>query len=134
MSTVNQYDPVNIAIMEMIYGEGYLSMGGDAEVAAILGADRIDNLQVLDLGCGLGGAAIALVRNHHARRVDAIDIDAAVLERARTLVDQAGLPDQIQLLRFQPGRLPFADHSFDRVFLTAVSCHIEDLVPFFSET
>ena len=129
----NQYTQRNIETMEMLYGTGYLSMGGDDEVASIVARVDVVGKDVLDIGCGLGGAIIALARNHAAGRVHGIDVDAGVLERANVLVNAAGLQDQICLTRFDPGPLPLADESFDLVFLTAVSCHIEDLVPFFTE-
>ena len=129
----NQYTRRNIETMELLYGTGYLSMGGDDEVASIVEQVDIAGKDVLDIGCGLGGALIALVRNHAAGQARGIDIDAGVLERADALVDAAGLQEQISLTRFEPGPLPLEDESFDLVFLTAVSCHIEDLVPFFAE-
>jgi phosphoethanolamine N-methyltransferase len=129
----NQYTRRNIETMEMLYGTGYLSMGGDDEVANIVARVDVAGKDVLDIGCGLGGALIALTRNHHARHAHGIDIDAGVLERANALVSAAGLQERISLTRFEPGPLPLADASFDLVFLTAVSCHIQDLVPFFTE-
>jgi SAM-dependent methyltransferase len=128
----NQYDKRNVQTMEMLYGEGYLSMGGDDEVAKIVSSIDVAGLDVLDIGCGLGGASITLARDHHAR-VCGIDIDAGVLERANQLVEKTNLQEQVQLLHFDPGPLPFADHSYDVVYLTAVSCHIEDLKPFLAE-
>ena len=128
----NQYDKRNVQTMEMLYGEGYLSMGGDNEVAKIVSPIDVSGLDVLDIGCGLGGACITLARDHHAR-VCGIDIDAGVLERANELVEKANLQEQVQLLHFDPGALPFADQSYDVVYLTAVSCHIEDLKPFLAE-
>ena len=129
----NQYTRRNIKTMEMLYGSGYLSMGGDDEVANIVARVDVAGKDVLDIGCGLGGALIALTRNHHARHAHGIDIDAGVLERASALVRAAGLHERISLTRFEPGPLPLADASFDLVFLTAVSCHIQDLAPFFAE-
>ena len=129
----NQYTQRNIETMEMLYGTGYLSMGGDDEVASIVEQVDVAGKDVLDIGCGLGGALIALVRNHAAGQAQGIDIDAGVLERASALVKATGLQEQISLTQFDPGPLPLEDESFDLVFLTAVSCHIEDLVPFFAE-
>ena len=119
--------------MEMLYGTGYLSMGGDEEVANIVARVEVEGKQVLDVGCGLGGAAIALASQHKAASVQGIDIDAGVLKRARALVKQAGLQHRISLTQFEPGPLPLPDAAFDLVFLTAVSCHIENLTPFFTE-
>ena len=129
----NQYTRRNIETMEMLYGTGYLSMGGDDEVANIVARVDVAGKDVLDIGCGLGGALIALTRDHHARHAHGIDIDAGVLERASALVSAAGLQERISLTRFEPGPLPLADANFDLVFLTAVSCHIQDLAPFFAE-
>ncbi len=133
MTKLNRYNQPNIETLEMIYGTGYLSMGGDDEVSTIVSRATVAGRNVLDFGCGLGGALIALARDHDARHVHGIDIDAGVLERAKVLVYESGLQDQITLTRFEPGPLPFADDSFDVVYLTAVSCHIDDLVPFFTE-
>jgi phosphoethanolamine N-methyltransferase len=129
----NQYNRRNIETMEMLYGTGYLSMGGDDEVASIVAQVDVEGKEVLDIGCGLGGALIALTQNHHARHAHGVDIDAGVLERANALVSASGLQERISLTRFEPGPLPLADASFDLVFLTAVSCHIQDLIPFFTE-
>ena len=133
VSLANQYDQANVETMELLYGPGYLSMGGDDEVARILKPVEVSNKAVLDVGCGMGGAAITLVRDHAAQPVIGIDLDAGLLARAAELIDQAGLQDQIELRRVEPGPLPFADAQFDLVYLTAVSCHIEDLVPFLVE-
>jgi 2-polyprenyl-3-methyl-5-hydroxy-6-metoxy-1,4-benzoquinol methylase len=57
----NQYNRRNIETMEMLYGTGYLSMGGDDEVANIVARVEVAGKDVLDIGCGLGGALIALL-------------------------------------------------------------------------
>ena len=129
----NNYDQSNIETMELLYGPGYLSMGGDDEVSRILQPVEVENKTVLDIGCGMGGAAIALVRDHAAHRVVGIDLDASLLTRAVELINQAGLQDCVELSQVEPGPLPFADAEFDLVYLTAVSCHIRNLVPFFAE-
>lgn len=43
----NNYDKTNIASMEMIYGEGYLSAGGDEDVARILDGLDVSGKQIL---------------------------------------------------------------------------------------
>jgi len=132
-SGTNQYTSSNIETMELLYGTGYLSMGGDDEVASIVAKVPVADKDLLDIGCGLGGALIALARHHGAGHVHGVDIDAGVLTRAHDLIKAAGLQDQISLAQFESGPLPLADDSFDLVFLTAVSCHIENLSPFFAE-
>ena len=69
MSVSNRYNQSNINTVELIYGAGYLSMSGDEEVGHIVSSVEVKGKHVLDVGCGLGGAAIALVGNHGAKSV-----------------------------------------------------------------
>ena len=104
----NRYDRANIETMELLYGRGYLSMGGDAEVARIVAPINVRGGRLLDIGCGLGGATITLARDQGAEQVVGIDIDAGLLERAGELVDAAALSDRIELIQVEPGPLPFS--------------------------
>ena len=128
----NNYDKTNIASMEMIYGEGYLSAGGDEDVARILDGLDVSGKQVLDAGCGLGGAAVTLARDHGAW-VTGLDIDSTVLARANELVEKANVGDRVVLKHFEPGPFPVEDNRFDLVYVTAVTCHVVDLVGFFKD-
>ncbi|MFT5218993.1 MAG: SAM-dependent methyltransferase [Gammaproteobacteria bacterium] len=129
----NNYDDKNIATMELIYGEGYLSAGGAEEVAGIFDGVDVEGKDILDIGCGLGGAAVALAKNHKAGKVYAIDVEESVLARARDLVARESLGNQIKLILVEPGDLQFPDRSFDIVHITAVACHFQNLKPLFSE-
>ena len=46
--------------METLYGKGYLSMGGDDEVARIVSPVDLSGLKLLDLGCGIGVVGLIL--------------------------------------------------------------------------
>ena len=48
------YPPRMIAMLEAIWGEGFLSPGGPAEVARVLEGHDIRGKAVLDIGCGAG--------------------------------------------------------------------------------
>ena len=130
---MNRYDQRNIDTMEMVWGRGYMSAGGDAEVARIVAELDLRGQRVLDLGCGIGGASVTLARDHGAARVVGADIDDGVLQRAQALVNKAGLSETVSLERIEPGPLPYGDASFDVVYLNAVSCHLRDLVGFFAD-
>ena len=132
-STQNRYHQRNIDMMESVYGPGYMSVGGNEEVARIVAPVSINDQTVLDVGCGLGGAVVTLARDHGARQVTGIDIDAGVLVRAAELVAAAKVADRVTLTRFDPGPLPFAANSFDVVYITAVSCHLADLSGLFRD-
>ncbi len=117
----------------MVYGRGYLSAGGDAEVARVVDGFDLKTRRVLDLGCGLGGASVCMARDLGATDVVGFDIDEAMLGRASLLVQENRVEDRIQLIHGAPGPLQFADESFDLVYMTAVACHMSDLRGFFEE-
>ena len=129
----NRYDDRNIDTLQRVYGEGYLSAGGDAEVARIVADVAPQGKRVLDIGCGLGGAAVTLARDHGAAMVQGVDIDAQVLRRAHALVNRADVADKVRLRQIDAGPLPFAPQSFDIVYANAVSCHVQDLPAFFRD-
>ncbi|MCB6178541.1 methyltransferase domain-containing protein [Rhodobacter sp. Har01] len=120
------YPPHMIAMLEAIWGEGFLSPGGAEEVARVIGTQALAGRSVLDIGCGAGGIDIALVRAHGAGYVTGIDVEDAVLSHARALVAKAGLGARIGLAKVAPGPLPFPPCTFDVVFSKDSIIHISD--------
>ncbi len=55
----NHYPPRMIAMLEAVWGEGFLSPGGAEEVARVIGSHRLTGLSVLDIGCCAGGVDVA---------------------------------------------------------------------------
>ena len=127
----NNYDPRNILTMESVYGEGFMSPGGPAEVIRIVADIELDEGSILDLGCGTGGAGIVLAGHFESSRVIGLDIEPSVLERAQVLTDASGLSDRISLQLTEAGPLPFADECFDIVYANSTTCHIDNLKRFF---
>jgi SAM-dependent methyltransferase len=120
------YSAPLIRILERIWGEGFLSPGGEAEVARLVGGHDFATRSVLDIGCGAGGIDLALVRNHGAGYVTGIDVEDGVIARARDLVAAAGLQDRIGLCKVAPGPLPFPPGTFDIAFSKESIVHIPD--------
>jgi SAM-dependent methyltransferase len=115
-----------IDMLQAIWGQGFLSPGGRAEVARIIGAHDLTGAAVLDIGCGAGGIDIALVQDHGAGYVVGIDVEDTVLAAARALVAGAGLAGRIGLAKVAPGPLPFPPGTFDVVFSKDSIVHIPD--------
>lgn len=115
-----------IAMLEAIWGEGFLSPGGAEEVARIVEGVDLAGLSVLDIGCGAGGIDIALVRSHGAGYVCGIDVEDTVLSHARRLIAGAGFAGRIGCLKVAPGPLPFPPETFDVVFSKDSIVHIPD--------
>ena len=120
------YPPRMIAMLEAIWGEGFLSPGGPAEVARVLEGHDIRGKAVLDIGCGAGGIDVALVQTHGAGYVTGIDVEDSVITHARALVARKGLTDHVGLVKVAPGPLPFPPGTFDVVFSKDSIVHIPD--------
>ena len=122
----NEYTDEDIIEFEAIFGEGFLSPGGQGEVAKIVENVNLAGKDVLDIGVGIGGPACLLVEKHGAARVTGIDVEDTVLKKATQTVLRRGLRDRVFLRRVEPGPLPFDDESFDVVFSKDTIIHIPD--------
>lgn len=122
-----------VAFLESLWGEGFLSPGGPAEVARVLAGADLSGCSVLDIGCGAGGIDVALVLRHGAAWVSGIDVEEGVLARARAVVAAAGLTQKIGLARVTPGPLPFPPQGFDVVFSKDSIVHIPDKAALMAE-
>jgi SAM-dependent methyltransferase len=81
---------------------------------------EIGGLDVLDYGCGHGMAAVVLARS--GARVTGIDLSGKYIAEARQRA--AANAVSINFLQADGEHLPFADHSFDRVWGNAVLHHL----------
>jgi phosphoethanolamine N-methyltransferase len=115
-----------MALLEALWGEGYLSPGGPEEVARVIEGLSLSGRHVLDIGCGSGAIALSLARDHGAGKVTGIDVERPVCEAARRRVAAAGLSDRIGIVEVEPGPLPFEDATFDIVFSKDSIIHIPD--------
>lgn len=118
-------EPV-IGFLELLWGRGWLSPGGPDELARLLEGEDLKDKHVLDIGCGAGGIDCLLVTEYGAAKVTGIDVEAPVLETARARAEEAGVADRIDLVKVDPGPLPFGDANFDVVFSKDSIVHIPD--------
>ena len=125
-------DDVNAALQWM-WGDGYLSPGGSAEVAAMLRDVDVRGRDVLDIGCGLGAAAIELAEKFGARSVLGVDVEGHLVEQAGERASAAGLSDRVSFQLIDPGPLPFDDAAFDMVFTKDAIVHIPDKAACYAE-
>jgi len=128
-----QYTNGIVGSMEEIFGKGFLSPGGPEEVVRAFEGMPVSGATVLDWGCGLGGATMALARDLDAAKVVGIDVDAGNLRHAEKNIADAGLQDRIELRLVEPGPMPLPQGKFDIIFAQAALCHIAEKAVVFSD-
>jgi phosphoethanolamine N-methyltransferase len=132
-SEPGEYDAGMLELLQIMWGDGFLSPGGADELDRVLEGSSLAGCRVLDIGCGLGVIDALLVTQHHAASVVGIDIDPALLASMRVRIERAGLTDRIQGIEVTPGPLPFPDAAFDVVFSKDSLVQIPDKSAIFAE-
>lgn len=123
----DEYNETFVAALEWMWGEGFMSPGGPAEVAEILKGIDLKGKHVLDIGCGIGGIDVLLIKQHEAAHVTGIDVEPSLIERAKQMAIRADVADQISIQLVEQGPyLPFSDHQFDLVFSKDSIIHIPE--------
>lgn len=133
LSEPGEYDESMLALLQIIWGDGFLSPGGSDEIARLLEGSSIAGCDVLDIGCGLGAVDELLIREHHARSVTGVDIDPELVRRMRERIARAVLTDRIRAVEVDGGALPFEAESFDVVFSKDSMVQIPDKARIFAE-
>ena len=120
------YGPKQLNLLKTVWGEGFLSPGGSEEIDEIVKNVDAKNLNILDIGCGCGGAALHLVSHHNASFVTGIDVEPLVIQRAEELAKKRGLDGKTKFEVVSPGPIDFEDESIDMVFSKETFLHIHD--------
>ena len=127
-----------IDIIEIVYGDGFLSSGSFSSVDLMFNGIDLDGEKALDIGSGLGGIDIYLAQKHNVD-IAGIDIEPLVVKRAKekllkisnTLIGKVKfiLEEASDYLK------QFENDSFDIVFSKEVVLHIpvQDKVNFFKQ-
>lgn len=136
MSTQETHYPDHfVDRLEILWGEGFLSPGGPKEVCAIASGIDLAGKSVLDIGCGTGGVDFILAEQLGAARVVAIDVEPALLDRARSRLASKH-PELARTVEFQlvsPGPLDWPTATFDVVFSKDALIHIPDKAAMYAE-
>jgi len=114
MTHENEYYDNMVTMLELIWSEGYMAPGGPGNVAKLLRGIDTQGKRILDIGCGIGGPAFEMVREHGAN-VTGIDLEAPLVARAKQSAGEMDIGDHCEFRAVTAGPLPFADNSFDIV-------------------
>jgi SAM-dependent methyltransferase len=83
--------------------------------------------RVLEVGCGVGVLLPALAQLvGRTGKVVGLDYSAALLDKARERVVEAGFAETVELIEGDAQRLPFEDDTFDAAHVERVLIHIPD--------
>jgi SAM-dependent methyltransferase len=80
---------------------------------------------VLEAGCGIGAQTVILAKNSPGARITSVDISPESVRRAEERVNREGITN----ITFRTGdlfHLPFAEQSFDHIFVCFVLEHLAD--------
>jgi len=91
-----EYDEAAIRFLGVMWGEGYLSPGGPAEVDRVLAGIDLAGKSMLDFGCGAGGITLHIARTYRPTEIVGYDVEQPVIERAKAAaMTKAGFADGI---------------------------------------
>lgn len=108
-------------------------VGGRVATGRLLDQMGLDqNSHILDVGCGLGGAA-RFAADRYGVRVTGIDLVQEYVETGNALSQWVKLQHSIVLQQGSVLAMPFADGSFDGAYMLHVGMNIEDKAGLFRE-
>lgn len=91
-----------------------------------------DRDHILDVGCGLGGAARFIAQRYN-NRVTGIDLTEEFVETGKSLCGWVNLDKQVTLHHGSATEMPFHDELFDGAYMLHVGMNIEDKDRLFRE-
>jgi phosphoethanolamine N-methyltransferase len=132
MEHESEYDDALVALLELVWGEGYMAPGGEGNIAKIAEGLDMRDKRVLDFGCGLGGPAFFLVRNHGAN-VIGIDLEPQLIESARRSAIKHDLEAKTEFHVVETGPITYPDESFDFVVSSGAFTQVANKLEMFRE-
>ena len=121
----HQYTVSGLAAYEAVYGTDFVSPGGEQTTREILAALKLTaDTSVLDVGCGLGGAAF-MMASEFGSSVLAIDLSQNMATEAAIRAENYGLDQLVEVMRADIMSLD-DDETFDLIHSREVFLHIHD--------
>ena len=128
-----EYGDAMTNMLELIWGVGFMTPGGEGNIANMVEGLDLEGKRVLDIGCGIGGPAFVLASKYGAEVVG-IDIEPQLIADAKVRAEKLGLDSQCEFVTVEAGPLPFPENSFDVVFSAGVIMTIDDKEETFAES
>lgn len=132
MEHVDEYDESLIAVLNLIWGEGFMAPGGEGNVDKLVEGLELQGKRVLDIGCGLGKPTCILAEKYGAYVVGT-DLESHLIDRSKQRAIELGLTKQTDFRVVEPGPLNFADDSFDVIVSSGAFTQIDDKLSMYKE-
>lgn len=118
--------------LEATYSPNMMSAGGLDFIDLLFDTIDPSNLNILEIGSGLGGAAFYIAEKFQAK-VTGLEVTPWLTQQSQTRTPQ-NLRESISFLYQENGKpLPFADNAFDLLFSKEVFTHIQSKKEYFEE-
>ncbi len=122
----------NVSIEDLAPADEF-HIGGHAATQHLLNQLKFsDHDHILDVGCGLGGAA-RYVASKYSCHVTGIDLTPEYIETGRELCKWVNLGERVTLECGSALAMPFKNNSFSGAYMLHVGMNIEDKTALFSE-
>ena len=127
---IDEYPQEYCSLLELCYGEGMMSEGGEDAIDQLFAGMDLHNKKVLEIGFGQGGLAQYISQKYPSIDYHGVEINADMV----TYANQRYKKSNIHFYCLEkPEILPFADLSFDLVFSKGVLVHVDNKLPLFTE-
>jgi cyclopropane fatty-acyl-phospholipid synthase-like methyltransferase len=127
---IDEYSASYCYALELAYGPGMMSEGGAKGIEHMFADIDIANKNLLDIGFGLGGAAMYLAEKYNAN-VQGVELNPWMVAEANRRVP-SNLKNKVKFYQYED-KLSFADAEFDIIYSKGVLCHLEYKPPLFAE-
>ena len=108
-------DP-RVQVSEKVWGTGYMSPGGDAQVVELIKPLGLDSsMMIVDIGAGLGGSTRAL-HGETGAWVSGFEVSPLLSDAAMELSRTAGLTRKATIEAFDTEKLSLRESGFNAVF------------------
>ncbi|HNV85912.1 MAG TPA: methyltransferase domain-containing protein [Candidatus Omnitrophota bacterium] len=120
----NEYPEDLCTLLEAAYGKGFLSEGGTEAIDRLVEGFGLKDKKILEIGSGMGGAALHLVQKFKAL-VTGVEINQPMVDEANKRVPQS-LKRRLEFVYYNDiNHLPFGNESFDFAFSKGVLLHLD---------
>jgi 2-polyprenyl-3-methyl-5-hydroxy-6-metoxy-1,4-benzoquinol methylase len=118
----DEYSPEFVNILENVYGGGFLSQGGTHSLDQMFDGIELEGKNILDIGCGLGGADIYLAEKYSCI-VTGIDAVEHLIEKAQATAKQSAAASRLLFTCVTCEEYDFTQGEFDIIFSKEVFLH-----------